>query len=1073
MNVEVAAKDEYGNAITAPGLTFKMHIDQDMDAEAVPTQAWDAEYLSRFEPGTAAAPIEKFRLVAPQVPSRGVFNVRIVYVDGAVETEIAAVVMTAQSVACDDMGPAQANELGTSCVCLAGHGLSAGLCVLCSATIDSSDTSNLHSTAGICTVCPAGKQPIADETDCIECYDGFASLNGLCMMCSPGKRPTEGRSRCDFCEAGKEPTPVDESNLVFTANGTTCAPCPPNGTREANDGSGCVACPGPGYQVPNDEHSRCVNCPSGSEAAANNSACVPCEMGKARFMTDTQGCTLCPPSAAAPEDEEQVYDQVPNADQSGCELCGDGEEPDDSGATCVACPTGKARAADQAGLCQQCDTTAGLVPDENKRECELCPAGQAPAADGSSCIDCEVGKARAAAATEGCSLCPASADAPADENGVQVRDQVPNADQSGCELCGDGEEPDESRATCVACPTGTARAADQAGLCQQCEVDDGLIPDENKRECELCPAGQAPAADGSSCIDCEVGKARAAVATEGCSLCPASAEAPTGENGVQVRDQVPNTDQSGCALCGDGEEPDGSRATCVACAARSVRAADDAGLCQQCEVDGGLIPDENKRECELCPTGREPAANGTACVQCPPGRARDRDHPGRCVQCVDGKAPYPETGDNSAGECRTCDSGKVRQSSRLQDVCVACPTGTQPDNPDLPIECAECPGSTVNDEQGGLCEQCPNGKQPNLPQKTACETCPPKHAIEPGSSECILCGTGKYANGQQTLCVQCPNGQQVNATESGCEPCPVGTIGDLAALGTCIVCPTGQVPNVEQIACIECPIGETTSPLGTHCICDVGFYSVTQLPRIHCFDHDFRAVVDPPTPSANRQCVLCEECLSCSEKIDASNKPVAPWRRAIALRYGYQFVAEPGRTHDTMHAFKCPVESACPHRTLQTISANITNPYRDAHTQANSSTLHPRLAMHACTNGTTGHVCGVCAAGYKQGPTGICNPCTAINGGFLSPMLLIPVAVAGAYMALRNLLTFKRNKRAQKLVAAKGLFADMDADGSDEITREELEFGLSILQGKDANKDTVAKLVEEVDLGELLTAVWL
>jgi Ca2+-binding EF-hand superfamily protein len=76
-------------------------------------------------------------------------------------------------------------------------------------------------------------------------------------------------------------------------------------------------------------------------------------------------------------------------------------------------------------------------------------------------------------------------------------------------------------------------------------------------------------------------------------------------------------------------------------------------------------------------------------------------------------------------------------------------------------------------------------------------------------------------------------------------------------------------------------------------------------------------------------------------------------------------------------------------------------------------------------------------------------------------------------MALRNLLTFKRNKRAQKLVAAKGLFADMDADGSDEITREELEFGLSILQGKDANKDTVAKLVEEVDLGELLTAVWL
>jgi len=117
-----------------------------------------------------------------------------------------------------------------------------------------------------------------------------------------------------------------------------------------------------------------------------------------------------------------------------------------------------------------------------------------------------------------------------------------------------------------------------------------------------------------------------------------------------------------------------------------------------------------------------------------------------------------------------------------------------------------------------------------------------------------------------------------------------------------------------------------------------------------------------------------------------------------------------------------------------------------------------------CTAGSTGYLCGICTGGWKKGPAGSCSPCDESNGGWLNPLLLIPAAIAAAYVALRTLLTAKRQKRIKALGAAKELFADIDTDQSGEITRDELRQGLSLLSGVNLTEETVAALIEQIDL---------
>jgi hypothetical protein len=82
----------------------------------------------------------------------------------------------------------------------------------------------------------------------------------------------------------------------------------------------------------------------------------------------------------------------------------------------------------------------------------------------------------------------------------------------------------------------------------------------------------------------------------------------------------------------------------------------------------------------------------------------------------------------------------------------------------------------------------------------------------------------------------------------------------------------------------------------------------------------------------------------------------------------------------------------------------------------------------------------------------------------MNPLLLLPLAVVVLYVTLRKFSGRKRKKRTKELGAAKALFAEMDIDGSGEISREELREAVTLLVGEDATLETIASLVDAIDI---------
>jgi len=86
-------------------------------------------------------------------------------------------------------------------------------------------------------------------------------------------------------------------------------------------------------------------------------------------------------------------------------------------------------------------------------------------------------------------------------------------------------------------------------------------------------------------------------------------------------------------------------------------------------------------------------------------------------------------------------------------------------------------------------------------------------------------------------------------------------------------------------------------------------------------------------------------------------------------------------------------------------------------------------------------LCGVCAAGWRKGPSGRCTLCSSSgDSGFSflrlsSVLFLLSIAAVISYVALRKLLTFKRQKREKALGGALQMFGELDTDSSGTITR--------------------------------------
>ena len=135
---------------------------------------------------------------------------------------------------------------------------------------------------------------------------------------------------------------------------------------------------------------------------------------------------------------------------------------------------------------------------------------------------------------------------------------------------------------------------------------------------------------------------------------------------------------------------------------------------------------------------------------------------------------------------------------------------------------------------------------------------------------------------------------------------------------------------------------------------------------------------------------------------------------------------------------------------------------------------HREWASSNCSEGFAGLLCAKCRERFKMSPTKACNPCATSNS-ILSPLLFVPVLLALAYFAFRKFLTFRRNNREKKIVAAQRLFNELiqfhsgssllrTSTGSctSELSRQDLISGLRQL-GLTVSNEVAHDLLESID----------
>eukprot|EP01045_Picozoa_sp_COSAG04_P026076 COSAG04_NODE_3547_length_2718_cov_1.038183_2_plen_697_part_00 len=418
-----------------------------------------------------------------------------------------------------------------------------------------------------------------------------------------------------------------------------------------------------------------------------------------------------------------------------------------------------------------------------------------------------------------------------------------------------------------------------------------------------------------------------------------------------------------------------------------------------------------------CPTGSEcgiSADDGgcveeTDCSHCGAGYASQAG--GRCTPC--NATGMISNADRTS--CSPCVAGTGPNAAR--DGCDDCSAGFY----SMFGVCQECMPPNVVNQDRTSCSPCVAGTGPNA-ARDGCDNCTDQTYSRFGV--CQECASPNLVSEDRTSCVApyvCAPGSQCtrSATEGGCQAqhdcsrCPPGTFRSIGEACTFCTQILSEIPNPEQVACQACPPGTKASDDSANCVCEVGFYDTAQLPSITCFDADFVLASTPANVSTvGTSCRPCPHCMDCST---AQPKLMAQ----------YQFLTATAPVSQARSVFKCPVAFTCLSQALITTTVNGTRV----------------LAAQSCPNGTAGALCGVCESGWRKGPAGRCILCNSNGeGGFSflrlsSVLFLLSAAALIGYVALRKLLTFKRQMRREAFGAARQMFAELDTDGSGEITR--------------------------------------
>eukprot|EP01046_Picozoa_sp_COSAG06_P024170 COSAG06_NODE_1955_length_7985_cov_18.401598_5_plen_690_part_00 len=607
--------------------------------------------------------------------------------------------------------------------------------------------------------------------------------------------------------------------------------------------------------------------------------------------------------------------------------------------------------------------------------------------------------------------------------------------------------------------------------------------------CEACVPGSAPSADRSMCEQCD-GTTHSAFGAD-CVSC----EAPN----------VVNADHTTCSACAAGTGPNGDRTECVSCEGTSYSTI---GQCQDCAAPS--IVDSARQTCSACSPGEEPNADRMACVPCT-GTA----YSSFGVECQNCTSPTSVV-NSERTTCTTCPPGEQANADHTQ--CIKCTGNTFA----LVGACEECPLGRVANLQRTNCEDVGQvtesltdlsvvegivggSTSTNLLVKTtlglnadadlptygsaAYDAYVDRFAQDLASAlgvdaTQLMVGTSKEDDtrrrriqassaGEVFVIIDSPtivrllhdlteqlsspasvlrNSQTAGRTlDPGRTPtfsfvCPSAMMR-AAGDPQCTQCAGNQIPNYDQSACTECPPGTMPSADQTTCVCELGSYNLKDLPVIQCFDLDYVDVA--PLPASDEGCYSCPtECLNCSTD-------------AITLRTDYRFVTTRASVTQGRHALRCPVTSACSEQVLLPQAVDPTN-----------ASSQRELVSSNCSEGFVGTLCAKCKDGYKMTPTQACEPC-AVSSSLWNPLLLIPVMLALAYYVFRKFLTFRRERREQKLGAAKRLFDELGktptllrtSTGSSaaELTRPQLIAGMA-KHGLSFSEDIAYDLLESIDI---------
>ena len=265
------------------------------------------------------------------------------------------------------------------------------------------------------------------------------------------------------------------------------------------------------------------------------------------------------------------------------------------GVNCSACAAGKYKENVGQGLCQDCpvdsDSSPGAVALVN---CS-CKAGYT-GTNGSACTACSPGEYKEVNGDSRCHVCPVAKYSPVAGSPV-----------------------------CSPCPRNSSSHPGSARL-SACTCLPGYTGSDGQ-ECIACPAGSAKAANGSRpCEICEAGKYSERAASTACSKCPDGAAGPMG-----------STSRRECACAAGFTRDTTSMDTlvCLPCEAGKFKATNGTEACADCEPGSYSLAEA--KGCVFCPGGTYNGKTGSGspddCLSCPadgkvmsfPGSVSEKD----------------------------------------------------------------------------------------------------------------------------------------------------------------------------------------------------------------------------------------------------------------------------------------------------------------------------------------------------------------------------------------------------------------------------------------------------------------